>query len=302
MERIPVDWIMEVPPITRAYLLGVVGFSLMAYTGIVTRSDCYYTSELVFKKHEYYRLVSSFFYYGKISLDLLLTLFMISRYFKALEQTYARPIDFIWCVCLLASTLVLYSTFVENLYQLGPYLNETMLYIWARRNPEVEMTVLGLINFRAVYLPLISIVATRIAADGLQFKWKAEFAAIGVGHLFFYFNDIFPRVHSCESPLRPIWRWYEHAGNNQGTVDGNIDAAANEIPQNNDANDANNDLNNNENNNANINADIVNNLQDGDIAGADETNRAALVGAANGNIANGAEVIDPNGIRPRRPF
>lgn len=292
MERIPIDWIMEVPPITRTYLIGVVGFSLLAYTGIVTRTDCYYTSELVFKKHEYYRLVSSFFYYGKISLDLLLTLFMISRYFKALEQTYARSIDFVWCVCLLASALVLYSTFVENLYQLGPYLNETMLYIWSRRNPDVEMTVLGLINFRAVYLPLISIVATRIASNGFQFKWKAEFAAIIVGHLFIYYNDAFPRVHSCESPLRPIWRWF-------GDAEIANQEIANQEIENQDADEI--EGQRQANNENEIEAANENGVADNEH---EEINQAALenVEVPNENQQNDAEVVDPNGIRPRRPF
>lgn len=208
MERIPVDWLMEIPPVTRCYLVGVVGLSLLEYTGLISRSTCYYSVEAVFKKKQYYRLISSFFYFGTFSFDLIFTLYIVTRYSKALEQSYTRSVDYLWCLFVLGVMIIIYSSFVGNLYLLGTYLNDTLLYIWSRRNPDVDMTILGLVNFKSIYLPVVSVLLSRLATSGFKLNWRSELAGILIGQVFIFFNDIFPRVHCCHSPLRPVWYWF----------------------------------------------------------------------------------------------
>ncbi|VEU19595.1 DEKNAAC100210 [Brettanomyces naardenensis] len=209
MERIPVDWLMEIPPVTRTYLIGVVGVSLLEYTGFLGRGDCYYSPDVVFKKGQYYRLLSSFLYFGTFSFDLLFTLYVVTRYSKALEQSYAKTRDYVWCLFVICTLILLYSSIVGNLYMLGSYLNDTLLYIWSRRNPDVEMTILGLVNFRSVYLPLVSVLLSRLVTSNFKVDWKSELAGVLIGQFFIFFNDMFPKLHSCESPLRPIWYWFK---------------------------------------------------------------------------------------------
>lgn len=226
MERIPVDWLMEIPPVTRTYLVGVVGVSLLEYAGVLSKSDFFYSPDAVFQQGEYYRLLTSFFYFGTFSFDLLFTLYVITRYSKALEQSYSKTKDYMWCLFVLSSLLLIYSALFGNLYFLGSFLNDTLLYIWSRRNPEVEMTILGLVNFQAVYLPIVSVVLSRLASAKFEINWRTEFAGVIIGQFFLFFNDMYPKLHDCDSPLRPIWYWGapEHGDDEQ--VDQPVDLPA----------------------------------------------------------------------------
>ncbi|GME72768.1 unnamed protein product [Ambrosiozyma monospora] len=220
---------MEIPPVTRTYVVGVVSVSIMEYTGYLTRADCFYSYDSVFVKGEYWRLLTTFLYFGRFSLDLVLTLYVLVQHSKPLELSFINTRDYVWFIGLLASILLLYSTFYSNLFILGTYLKDCMLYIWSRRNPDVEVSIMGVLNFKSIYIPFVSLTLNKVLSiteDGISIS-SADFASMVIGHFYIFFNDMFPKLHSCESPLKPIWYWFEKENDEEIEVDDEPAAAEN---------------------------------------------------------------------------
>jgi len=82
---------------------------------------------------------------------------------------------------------------------LGPSLSFMVLYVWARRNPDVRMNFLGFFTFNAPYLPYVII--------GLEFMlgqhWSVyDLFGIVVGHVYWYIMHSYPDRMNREPLLK----------------------------------------------------------------------------------------------------
>jgi Derlin-2/3 len=72
-----------------------------------------------------------------------------------------------------------------------------MVYVWARRNPSVVMSFLGLFNFMAPYLPWVLFGLSFLVTNAFPL---GDFIGIIVGHLYYYLKDVAP----VTANLRPL--------------------------------------------------------------------------------------------------
>ena len=72
-----------------------------------------------------------------------------------------------------------------------------MLYLWCRRNPEVQMNIMEIFTFRAQFLPWFLMLLV------IVFGYDAEDDVIGavVGHLYYYFSDVVPLIPETKDKL-----------------------------------------------------------------------------------------------------
>ena len=103
---------------------------------------------------------------------------------------------------------------------LGSALSSTLIYIWSRKNPDTMLSFLGLLVFKAPYLPWVLLGFSVVMHGTIP---KDEMCGIVVGHststsllhpnliltlaVWYYFNDIFPPLHNGRSPLDPPAWW-----------------------------------------------------------------------------------------------
>lgn len=73
---------------------------------------------------------------------------------------------------------------------LGSPLAFTLVYIWSRRNPSVQMSFLGLFVFSAPFLPWVLLGFSLLL--GGQFP-TGDMMGIAVGHVYYFLEDIWPR-------------------------------------------------------------------------------------------------------------
>jgi Derlin-2/3 len=101
------------------------------------------------------------------------------------------------------SSLLLMSPFL-SLPFLGTALSSSLVYIWSRRNPDTRLSFLGLLVFTAPYLPWVlmafSLVVHRIVP-------KDEICGVVVGHVWYFFSDVYPSLHGGHRPLAPPAWW-----------------------------------------------------------------------------------------------
>jgi Derlin-2/3 len=101
------------------------------------------------------------------------------------------------------TSLLLLSPFVSMPF-LGHPLSSTLVYIWSRRNPDALMSFLGLLVFRAPYLPWVLMGVSFVLHGTVP---RDEFMGIVIGHVWYFFNDVYPPLHGGSRPLDPPMFW-----------------------------------------------------------------------------------------------
>ena len=64
-------------------------------------------------------------------------------------------------------------------------------YSWARRNPDVRMTFLGLMNFNAPYLPWVMMGFSLLISGHLPI---ADAVGAAIGHMYYFLDDVYPII------------------------------------------------------------------------------------------------------------
>jgi Derlin-2/3 len=179
MAQLVEDWYKQMPIITRSYLTLSVLTTVGCALEVISPLHVYLNSTRVVEHYEVWRLVSNFFYFGKLDLDFLFHMFFLARYCKLLEETSfrGRTADFFFMLLFggsLLTTLVVAggqlkfaAPFAEIIF-LSNSLTFMMVYVWSKRNPHVQMSFLGLFSFTAPYLPWVSVSSISIFFN-LQF-------------------------------------------------------------------------------------------------------------------------------------
>jgi Derlin-2/3 len=79
--QLPLEqWFYELPLLTRLWTTSTVITSVLTYTHILNPYQLFYTFRSVYHKSQYYRLLTTFIYFGPPSLDLVFHIFFMQRY------------------------------------------------------------------------------------------------------------------------------------------------------------------------------------------------------------------------------
>lgn len=292
MDRMPIDWFLEMPPITRLWVLGIAATSIAEQFHLIGPLQLLYSSSQVFKHGEYWRLVTCFLYFGRLNVNLFFNVYFVIRYSRIIEESMGgtgmhlggagrhqlfegqlnnenddqrmlmqllgaggennnnnngenengaggenegavggikhflfeffglgniATLNYLWMLVVIGSMLIIVSSYFQILGFLGPMLSGSLIYVWARRNPDVVLSFFGLFVFSAPYLPWIMLLFSSVMNDsgnsgGSIKKWlqsNTDLIAICVGHIYFFFEDIFPALADGRRPLAPPWEtWH----------------------------------------------------------------------------------------------
>lgn len=128
---------------------------------------------------QYWRLLTTFVYFGPLSLDLVFHVFFMQRYSRMLEESSGRsPAHFSWLLAC-ASAVILCIAPMFSMAFLGTALSSVLVYIWSRRNPDTRLSFLGMFVFRAPYLPFVLMAFSIVLHNHIP---KDEICGVVVGH------------------------------------------------------------------------------------------------------------------------
>jgi Derlin-2/3 len=112
-------------------------------------------------------------------LDLIFHIFFLQRYSRLLEETSGRsPARFSYLLTFAATCLLCVAPFFSIAF-LGHPLSSILVYIWSRRNPDTLLSFLGLLVFKAPWLPWV-LMAFSFAVHGSV--PKDEICGVIIGH------------------------------------------------------------------------------------------------------------------------
>ena len=133
----------------------------------------------IWRTVQYWRLLTTFLYFGPLSLDLLFHVFFLQRYSRLLEESSGRsPAHFSWLLLYATSILLVLSPMLSIPF-LGSALSSSLVYIWSRRNSDTRLSFLGLLVFTAPYLPWVLMAFSLVLHSTVP---KDEICGVIVGH------------------------------------------------------------------------------------------------------------------------
>lgn len=236
------QWFYETPICTRIWTAATVIISVLVQCKVVGPLQLFYTVRSVFVKNQvcrpiptlciassfrwreractgattnpntqFWRLLTTFCYFGPLSLDLLLHVFFMQRYSRLLEDASSSSsrngnrssAHYTWLLLYASSSLLALAPLLSMAF-LGHALSSTLVYIWSRRNPDARLSFLGLVVFRAPFLPWVLIGFSFVMHGHVP---KDEICGIVVGHVWYFFNDVFPPMFGGKKPFDPPGWW-----------------------------------------------------------------------------------------------
>lgn len=181
----------SVPPITRTILLLNITLSLLVSLDLCTPYKLYFNYYLIKNKGQVWRAVTSLFYVGELSPHTIFDFVLFYYNSSKLEQHDFRnkPADLIMFYFFSCCSFLVLATYL-GLQFLSPCLSATVLYVWTRRNPNVEVNLMEIFTFRAQFLPWFLMLLVVV------FGFDAQDDLVGalVGHIYYYFADVVPKI------------------------------------------------------------------------------------------------------------
>ncbi|KAI0315807.1 Der1-like protein [Amylostereum chailletii] len=186
-------WVTQIPPVTRAWLITCVLTSLAVQCQVVTPLQLYFSFKAAFTNVQLWRLFTTFFYFGPISVDFVFHMFFFMRYSRLLEESSFsnRKADYVWLLFLSAAMLLAISP-LFNLPFLSSPLAYVPIYFWSRRHPSTPISLFGIVTITAPYLPF-ALVGISWVITGTWRAAASDLIGCFIGHIGWFVRDVWTR-------------------------------------------------------------------------------------------------------------
>jgi Derlin-2/3 len=181
----------ESPKITKILILSSFSVSFLVYTGLITPYDIYLNYGLIIHKFQFWRIITTFFYFGEFNLNLIVHMYMFFRDSKSLEKKifHNKAADYLFFIIYCMVSLLILSFFTNSIF-LSSSLNFAMMYYWGRKSKTANVEFLGVFRFRAPYVSIFYLLISFL----LGYEFKLLICGIIVGHVYFFIREILPRI------------------------------------------------------------------------------------------------------------
>lgn len=194
-ENFIVNYYKSIPIVSRMLFTISMGLTLLTYLNIVSPYTLVYSLEYV-KRLELWRVVTSFFYWGPMNIDVLVHQIFLLRYSIMLEDSFTNASDYFYMILTGMALIFAMSNFLK-IPRMSPALSSFIMYVWAKKNPMIIVQYLGLISMPAYYIPYIMCIISYLLERRIP---KGDLVGIVAGHVYFYFKTVYPRT-SGKDPL-----------------------------------------------------------------------------------------------------
>jgi Derlin-2/3 len=191
------NWYYEIPIISRCYLTAAIAVTTACFLDLISPLTLYYNYDLILQKGQYWRLISSFLFFGTFSLDFLFHMYFVVRYCRLLEEGpfRGRTADFVFMI-FYGAVLILISTATIDMFTrikfLGHPLTFMMVYLWSRDpdNYHIRMSFFGVLTFTAPYLPWVLLSFSVLIGNPVEM----DVLGIIIGHTYYFLDYVYPQV------------------------------------------------------------------------------------------------------------
>ncbi|EGV65440.1 hypothetical protein CANTEDRAFT_102578 [Yamadazyma tenuis ATCC 10573] len=185
------------PPVSRYWAGGLMLAHAMVQFKLVPGARLEFSVSRAFSTQPW-RVITSFFYYGPLSMNTLFSIYNTVQWSKLLEESFSlsratfpdsiavfdeeqqqvlmratrrlEPLDYFHYLVLMAVAVIGLSTYGSYVLgyptpMMGGMLYEILTYILCRRNPQLQVGIFGIIVIRGIYIPLMSMVFALVSSE-----------------------------------------------------------------------------------------------------------------------------------------
>lgn len=207
MEAIVFNLFRDVPVITRAWIIGCIGVSILTSTGAISRTNIFYNYELVFHKRQYLRVIYSLFDLGEFSWSTIVDIFISANHLSTLENTLGSKRRFLWMTTLILAFLLMMTSIVQPSASLGSLLHQNLVYyLYKTRNNGMNVPLLGGNQLIFALLPLNMALVMYFVAHRSLVEVSLSFMA---GHILYYCDNVLLKLYGLDICKTPYDYWVE---------------------------------------------------------------------------------------------
>ena len=165
---------------------------MLEHLGFVSEHQLFFSTYYVFRKHQYWRIVTSFMYFGKIGLIFAIRILELIRFASDLEaHTFGptRRAQYAWFLLCSSLSLLFVGSLLSIRFMSYP-LSWILTYIWSRKSRHMRVSFLGVVTITAPYYPFVELLFTLVQSN-LEFKDIA--VGLLLGHLYYFLEELWPR-------------------------------------------------------------------------------------------------------------
>lgn len=185
-------WWNGLPPVTKWFFGLSVSTTLLTHFGVFEVNRLILALEPIYKEFQIWRLLSPFILHG-LGIGFLMSMMFLLRFGQDLERVKfaGRSGDYLWML-LICAALLLVPGFLLKIPVLSNALIMSVIYNWARTNPETMASFMFGLTFKSKYLPWVMVVFTTLMGGNPL----AEILGIVAGHIYFLLTDLVPRDYN----------------------------------------------------------------------------------------------------------
>eukprot|EP00298_Acanthocystis_sp_HF-20_P007178 c16833_g1_i1.p1 GENE.c16833_g1_i1~~c16833_g1_i1.p1 ORF type:complete len:243 (-),score=33.33 c16833_g1_i1:28-735(-) len=199
----PQDAFNAIPFLTRYYLAGVIGVKLLSVLNMIGLGKLVLNFPLVIYKFQIWRLFTNHLILGN-GFGLIISLIHIYKYGGELERGHfkgnAVEYSFVLFFCALLETIIGYFLELQVLSFSTVFV---MMYIWSRANSTNDVNFMGILTFKAPYIPWVFVVFDMIMGSDPTL----DLVGIFCGHVYWFTADFVPKKYGVRYFRVPTF-WY----------------------------------------------------------------------------------------------
>jgi Derlin-2/3 len=185
----------SIKPVTRTWLALCIATLVGGRFGLVDIATLLFRVDRLWRNFELWRPVTVFLFMGMPSFPTLLRLYNLYKFGQGLEMNpfpsgagahEGNQADHVWQLAFTAlMTLVIGSC--AGLQFLGPSLLSGVIYLWSKRNPNVD-TSLWFFKMKALWLPWAMVALQFVLGENPVL----ELIGIAAAHVYFFLHEVMP--------------------------------------------------------------------------------------------------------------
>jgi len=193
--------IKDFPPITRMYLILSILANIMCFAQIIKPIHLFLNFQLIIFHFNFWRLFSHAFFFGQIGIKAFFYIFFFSRYSKALEMYsfQGKKENYLYLLIFGNSIMILFKLFIYEAQFLGPAITNMIVYLWGKKNAQQQINLVNILHIRGSSLPFVLTLSSLVMK---QKTLKLDLLGIIAGHLYYYLEEIYPRLIGGQKILR----------------------------------------------------------------------------------------------------
>lgn len=213
MEAVVFNLFREVPAITRVWVAGCVGVSILTTTGAISRTNILYNYDLVFHKKQYLRLIYSLFDYGELNWSTIVDIIVSANHLSTLEKTLDSKRRFIWMITIVFTMIIIMSSFIQPASSLGSLLHQNLVYyLYKTSNDAINVPIFGGNQLVLAFLPLNMALMMYFVGHKSLLEVSISFIA---GHTLYYCDTILLKLYGLDFCKTPYDYWKEWKQRNE---------------------------------------------------------------------------------------